>query len=92
MYFVRTICYPYCVKRTAKSHKSAKVKAERGHSPEEIVTEGELLDAKPNPRYPGQRLEIYLFDGYVWVVPVVIETEELKTAFKSRKLKKEYGK
>ncbi len=52
---------------------------------------GELLDAKPNPRYLEQRLEVYWYQNYVWVVPVVIATEELKTAFKSRKLKKEYG-
>jgi hypothetical protein len=47
------------VKRGAKPAKSAKVKAERGASPEEVVMFGELLDAKPNPRYPEQRLEVY---------------------------------
>lgn len=79
--------------KTRKAHprKSAKVKSQRGFSPEEIVIGGELLGVRENPNYPDQQLEVYWFDEYLWVVPVDKTTGRLITAFKSRKFKKEYG-
>lgn len=77
--------------RKARPKKSAKVKAERGFSPEEVVLNGEHIINKINHNHPGQELELYWFENYVWVVPVDTATGELKTAYKSRKYKKEYG-
>lgn len=78
-------------KRTSHPKKSAKVKAERGFTPEEVVTGGEWLGYQESAKYPGQRLEHYWFDNYAWEVPVDKATERLITAYKSRKVKKEYG-
>jgi hypothetical protein len=77
--------------RKATPKKSAKVKVERGSSPEDVVTQGELLGVHTNPNYPEQHLEAYWFQDYVWIVPVVTSTGELKTTYPSRKFKKEYG-
>jgi|GEM_PF-3021099 len=79
-------------KRAANKEKSEKVKAERGFSPEEVVTGGELLGVKENPKYPKQHLEIYWFENYVWVVVVESKDDRLVTAYQSRKYKEEFGK
>ena len=65
--------------------KSARVKAARGHSPEEVAALGELLDVLENPKYPGQELEIYYFDNYVWVVVTGTHPDRFITAYKSRR-------
>ncbi|MBI4405447.1 MAG: hypothetical protein HY537_14885 [Deltaproteobacteria bacterium] len=78
--------------RHANPKKSAKVKSIRGHSPEDVATYGELLDVLKNQKYAGQELEIYWFENYVWVVVVGKNPDRFITAYKSRKLKKRYGK
>lgn len=80
------------MKRQINRTKSAKVKSERGHSPEEIVEKGELLDVKENPKDADQEFEVYFFENYVWVVVTGKNPPRFITAFKSRKLKKEYKK
>lgn len=79
------------MKRKVNPAKSAKVKNARGWSLEEITEGGVLLDMRENPNYPDQYLEIYYFQGDVWVV-VVAEgnPERLITAYRSRKLRKVY--
>ena len=72
--------------------KSAKVKASRGYSPEEVATHGELLEVLENAKYAGQELEIYFFEKYVWVVVTGKNPDRFITAYKSRKLKKRYKK
>lgn len=76
--------------RKADPKKSKKIKAERGFTPEEIILGGELLDVLENKNYAGQNIEVYWFCDYVWAV--VVDGERLVSAWKSRKLKKEYGK
>lgn len=71
--------------------KNSKILRERGHSIEEVVTEGVLLDVRQNPAYPNQFVEIYLFKDYVWAVVTADNPERYITMYKSRKLKKEYG-
>ena len=80
------------MKRKASPKKSLKVKSERGFSPEEIAENGELLDVKEHPVLKDQYFEVYFFNNYVWVVVSGINPERLITAYKSRKLKKEYKK
>ena len=80
------------MRRPTNAKKGASVKAVRGHSPEEVATLGELLDVLENPRYAGQELEIYYFENYVWVVVTGTNPARFITAYKSRKLKKRYGK
>lgn len=75
--------------RKAHPDKSALIKKRRGFSPEEIVTEGVLIGGSENPNYPGQKIEIYRFNNYVWVVAV--EGDRLVSAWPSRKLKRMYG-
>lgn len=76
--------------RKAYPEKSIKVKSERGFSPEEVVMGGKLLAMRENKNYPGQTVEVYLFNDYVWAV--VVEGDRLVSAWKSRKLKKEFQK
>lgn len=67
------------------------MKFERGFSPEEVITGGELLGVKENENYPDQEIEIYWFDNYAWEVPVDRVTRRPITAWKSHKAKKEFG-
>jgi len=76
-------------KRKAHPGKAAKVKAERQFSPDEVVTEGELLDSLDHKTNSKQRIEVYRFNNYVWAV--VVEDDRLVTAWPSRKLKRKYG-
>ena len=78
--------------RRTNPKKSARVKAARGHSPDEIAMLGEFLDVLENPKYPGQELEIYYLENYVWVVVTGKRPDRFITAYKSRKLKKRYRK
>ncbi len=71
--------------------KNDLIKLHRGASFEEIVIGGVLLDVRKNDKYPNQEYEIYLFENYVWVLVVGKNPNRFITAYKSRKLKKEYG-
>jgi hypothetical protein len=77
--------------RIVNKKKNDLIKEHRGASFEEIVSEGVLLDVKINKNYPNQEFEIYYFQKYVWVVVVGKNPDRFITAYKSRKLKKEYG-
>ena len=77
--------------------KSKKLKTERGISLEEVaalILEKEYLDILKHPKRPGQRLFIVPIEGYIHVVPFVMDTDGnivLKTAFASRKFQQQYG-
>lgn len=77
--------------RIINKKKSDLIKLNRGASFEEIVSGGILLDVRKNENYPDQEYEIYFFEKYVWVVVVGKKPDRFITAYKSRKLKKEYG-
>ena len=69
--------------------KSDGLKKSRGVSFEEII-HADLLAVKEHPRRKHQRLMLFDYRGYVWVVPFV-ETKKgifLKTLFPSRKYTK----
>jgi len=58
------------------------------------ILKGDYLVILENPRRPEQDLFLILIEGYVWIVPFVIDEEEtifLKTAYPSRKFHKIYG-
>ncbi|MDE1170885.1 MAG: BrnT family toxin [Verrucomicrobium sp.] len=77
--------------------KSAKVKAERGASFEDIATalhEGGFIDLIDNPARTGQSFLIVRCKGDVWAA--VIEwrgkVARIVTAYPSRKMRKKYEK
>ena len=61
----------------------------------EVITEGRHLDVVKHPTRDNQSMFIVRLDGYVWVVPFVLEADGetvfLKTAFRSRKFNRKYG-
>jgi uncharacterized DUF497 family protein len=72
---------------------------ERGISFEEIISEldeGRILDTVNHPnqkKYPHQQMYVVYLEGYVYVIPFVVEAEGsifLKTIFASSKAKKKY--
>ncbi len=78
--------------------KNKKLQNERGISFEEIIA---LIEARkilnifihPNQeKYPGQKIYALDIDGYVWLVPFIVNKNEifLKTAFPSRKQNKSH--
>ncbi len=77
--------------------KSKKLKAERGVSLEEVartILEKKYLDILELPKRPGQRLFVLSIQGYIHVVPFVMDKDGnivLKTVFPSRKFQKRYG-
>jgi hypothetical protein len=77
--------------------KSAKLKAERGISLEEIaamILQKEYVDIVKHPQRPGQWMFLLPIKGYMHVVPFVIDPDGnfvLKTAFPSRKFQKRFG-
>jgi len=77
--------------------KSKKLKAQRGISLEEVaalILEKRYLDILRHPKRPGQRLFIVPIEGYIHVVPFVVDAGGnivLKTAFPSRKFQNRYG-
>ena len=77
--------------RKAKPFKAELVKAERGFSPDEVVMYGELIDEEINKNHPGQTLEHYWFEDYVWTVAVRVSDGRLMTAYRNGKKKKEMG-
>ena len=77
--------------------KSAKIKAERGVSFDEIavlILEKKYLDVVKHPKRAGQWMFIMPINGYVHVVPFVLDSEGnvvLTTAFPSRQFHKRLG-
>jgi len=71
--------------------KNTRLKAIRGVGFDEILKE-EYLGALEHHQRKNQRLLLFLFNEYVWVIPCVIEDEciFLKTLFPSRKYMKLY--
>ncbi len=68
------------------------LKKERGVSFSELIYYGEIIDVIKNTNYENQKKFIIKYKNYIYVVPFVENESEifLKTAFKSRKFKKEY--
>lgn len=69
--------------------KSEWLKRERGVSFEEM-TLMPYLGAIKNPSRPDQKLLVYVFNGYVWVIPCV-ESDNgyfLKTMYPNRRFQK----
>ena len=71
--------------------KSARLKRTRGVSFEEIA-QAKWLDAREHPTRPGQRIMLFEYRGYVWVVPYVKQDNDkfLKTLYPSRKYTRLY--
>jgi len=71
--------------------KSARLKRIRGVSFEEII-KAEYLDTIDHPSRNNQRIFIFDYKDYIWVVPFVVDSEGvfLKTLYKSRKFSKIY--
>lgn len=81
------------------AEKNQKLITERGISFEQIIMAIEtenLLDILPHynlSKYPHQQMYVVHIDGYIYVVPFVIEDNGnifLKTIFPHRKLAKQY--
>lgn len=77
--------------------KNVQLKTERNLSFEQIqvaIAQGKLIDIIPHPKikFSHQQILIVDIDGYVVLVPFVEDDEKifLKTAYKSRKLMKDY--
>jgi hypothetical protein len=73
--------------------KNERLKKARGVSFEEIIR-AKLVGAKKHPSRKGQRILLFEYRRYIWVVPYVIGEDciFLKTLFPSRKYTKEYRK
>lgn len=73
--------------------KSRRLKRTRGVSFEEII-KAEFVDFKDNPRRQNQRIMLFEYKNYIWLVPFVQEgnTIFLKTLYPSRKYTKIYRK
>lgn len=71
--------------------KSERLKRTRGVSFEEVIN-ARLVQVKKHPSRKEQRLLLYEYKRYIWVVPCVIEKEYyfLKTLFPSRKYTRQY--
>ena len=74
--------------------KSAKLKKERGISLEEVATlilQKKYVNIVKHPKRPKQKLFLIPINGYIHVVPFVIDDQNnfvLKTVFPSRKFHK----
>ena len=77
--------------------KSARLKKERGISFDEVavlILQKKYVDIVKHPKRPGQRMFLIPINGYIHVVPFVIDRENnlvLKTVFPSRKFHKRHG-
>lgn len=73
--------------------KSEGLKAMRGVSFEELL-QGNLIGVKQHPNKSHQHILLFEFKGYIWVVPCVMNADEifLKTLFPSRKYTNAYRK
>jgi hypothetical protein len=71
--------------------KSARLKRIRGVSFEEII-QAEYLDTIDHPSRNDQQIFIFDYNGYVWAVPFVVDSEGvfLKTLYQSRKFNRLY--
>lgn len=71
--------------------KSAELKKQRGVSFEEII-QSRLVAVKRHPKRSHQRIMLFEYKEYIWVVPCIVEEDEifLKTLFPSRKYTKIY--
>jgi len=71
--------------------KSERLKRTRGVSFEEIVS-AKLIDIQDSPSRRGQKLLLYEYKNYIWLVPCVRNGNEvfLKTFYPSRKYTKIY--
>lgn len=77
--------------------KSSKLKRKRGVSLEEVaalIMEKKYVEIVKHPKRAEQRMFLIPINGYIHVVPFVIDDENnfvLKTVFPSRKFHKKYG-
>ena len=77
--------------------KAEKLLRERSIDIKEIVKmllAGTYIKIIKNPNRPGQRIYILKYNGYIHIVPFVVDVEGkyvLKTAYASRKYNKMYG-
>ena len=71
--------------------KSKSLKEPRGPSLEEHM-KVILMTAEKHPKRDNQRILLFDYKGYIWVVPCVIEEDYifLKTAFPSRQYTKKH--
>ncbi len=71
--------------------KAQRLKRLRGVSFEEIL-QAQLLAIKQHPSRTQQHLLLFLYKGYIWVVPCIMSKDDivLKTLFPSRKYTKLY--
>ncbi|PWU22060.1 MAG: hypothetical protein C5B49_01515 [Bdellovibrio sp.] len=76
------------VEPESPSQKERKSKSKKGFSPEKVVQGGELVTILNHKGNPNQKLEVYKFNNYAWVV--VTEGERLVTTWPSRKAKREF--
>lgn len=67
--------------------KSARLKRVRGVSFEELLEHGRFIEVRQHPTHALQSITLFEYQGYVWVVPYVIDGERrfLKTLYPSRK-------
>ena len=76
--------------------KSTRLKRERGISFEEVATlilEKKYVDIVLHPKRAGQRMFLIPINGYIHVVPFVLDDDNnfvLKTIFPSRKFQQKY--
>ncbi len=86
------------VKYEWNPEKNEKLKKERNISFEQILfhlSEGDLWKEADHPNqddYPGQKIYFVIVDGYIYLVPFVIDDDYifLKTIIPSRKATKDY--
>ena len=73
--------------------KSKRLKRTRGVSFEEII-KAKFVDIKDSPQRENQRLMLFEYKNYIWLVPFVREGDKLflKTLYPSRKYTKIYRK
>lgn len=77
--------------------KSRKLRKERGISLEEVaelILQSKYVDIVKHPKRPGQRMFLIPINGYIHVVPFVVDDENnivLKMVFPSRRFHKKYG-
>lgn len=90
--------YSPCMKYDWNPDKNEKLKKERDISFEQIIfhlSEGDLWKTADHPNqedYPGQRIYFVIVDGYIYLVPFVVDEEYifLKTSIPGRKATRDY--
>jgi uncharacterized DUF497 family protein len=59
-----------------------------------LILSDAYMDVLENPSRPNQSIFVLRIEGYVWVVPFIMDSAGdifLKTAYPSRKMTKRYG-